>query len=147
MDETAYREARRAVSPLPCAFEKALMARCADCTLAARHALAEREAVACGSPVAHTNCSTFLALALERSTFALRLARREAPLAHSVTMKLQCGGVRGLGECTGDARQDVHGLVALAQERFGSLADLPWSTIVAAIAAWSGRPRRAPASR
>ena len=147
MDENAYRETRRAVSPLPCAFEKALMARCADCTLAVRHALAEREAVACGSPVAHANCSTFLALALERSAFALRLARREAPLPHSVTMKLQCGGVRGLGECTGHAQQDVHGVVALAQARFGSLTDLPWPTIVKAIAAWSVRPRRAPATR
>ena len=143
MDETAYRATRRAVNPLPCVFEKALLARCADCTLAVRHALAEREAVACASPVARTNCTTLLALVAERSAFALRLPRGGEPLPHAVTMKLQCGGLRGLGESLGLAETDVHGLVVAAQGRHGRLADLPWPAIVAAVAGWQVRPRRA----
>jgi len=143
MDETAYRAARRAVNPLPCVFEKALLARCADCAVAVRHALAERESVACASPVARTNCATLLALVAERAAFALRLPRGGDPLPHAVTMKLQCGALRGLADSLAGEDPEVHGLVVAAQRRWGSLADLPWPAIVAAVAGWQLRPRRA----
>lgn len=142
MDETAYHEARRAGIPVPCAFEKALAARCADCTLAVRHALAEREAIGCASPVARCNCATFLALVSERAAFALKRPLTSGPLPHAVTMKLQCGGLRGLADSVGRAPTDLHGAVVAAQARYGSLTDLPWPAIVAAVAAWQGRPRR-----
>ena len=52
MDEAAYRSARGEINRLPCVFEKALLARCAVCQLASHRALAERETIACTSPVA-----------------------------------------------------------------------------------------------
>jgi hypothetical protein len=141
MDESAFRHARSAVAPLRCVFEKALLARCAGCDVAARHALAEREAVACTSPVARTNCATLLALLRERSAFALRVAPGDSPLPHAAMMKLQCGGLRGLRRAVAADRDDVHGLVAAARQRFGSLVDLPWADIVPAVVAWQGRRR------
>ena len=56
MDESAYGVARGALNPLPCAFEKALLAGAAGCALASRRALAERETVACTSAIAQANC-------------------------------------------------------------------------------------------
>ena len=81
MDESAFRAARGAIDRQPCVFEKALLARCADCGLAARHALAEREAIGCGSPVARANCATLLGLLRERCAFALKIGRRDGPVA------------------------------------------------------------------
>ena len=117
MDESAFRAARGVIDPQPCVFEKALLARCADCGLAARHALAEREAIGCGSPVARANCATMLGLLRERCTFALKIGRREGPLPHATSMRLQCGGLGALAHAldAGDAH-DVHALVAAAGE-------------------------------
>ena len=141
MDESAYRAVRGSVNPSPCVFEKALLAGCIGCTVAVRRALAEREAIACASPVARTNCATLLALVRERSAFALKLVRPDAALPHAVTMKLQCGGLLGLQSAVTAGPADVHALVAAAQHRFGTLVDLPWPEIVAAVAAWQGRRR------
>lgn len=143
MDEASYRATRRAVNALPCVFEKALLAGCADCARVTRHALAEREALACGSPVARTNCETLHALLRERSAFAVRIPPAGAALPHAAAMRIGCGGLRGLAESVGRTTADVHGLVQAAQERYGSLVDLPWPAIVATIAGWQVRPRRA----
>jgi len=143
VDESAFRAARGAIDRQPCVFEKALLARCADCGLAARHALAEREAIGCASPVARANCATLLGMLRERGAFALKLARRDGPLPHAMAMRLQCGGVAALAHAVeaGDAH-DVHALVAAAGNRYGALSDLPWPEMVAAVAAWQGRRRR-----
>jgi hypothetical protein len=140
MDEAAFRAARGAAIPQPCVFEKALLARCANCEIAVRHALAEREAIACSSPVARTNCETLLAMLRERSAFALKLQPR-APMPHALTMKLQCGGLRGLQEAVAVEEQDVHRLVVVAGERHDGLAHLPWPAIVATVLAWQSRRR------
>ena len=140
VDETAFRAARRAANPQPCVFEKALLAGGSACEMSARHALAEREGLACTSPVARTNCGTLLALLRERCAFALKLAPDAAP-PHARLLKLQCGGLAGLAEVAGSGDTDVHRLVAAAHERYGSLADLPWPAIVAAVQAWQGRRR------
>jgi hypothetical protein len=143
VDESAFRAARGAIDRQPCVFEKALLARCADCGLAARHALAEREAIGCGSSVARANCATLLGMLRERCTFALKLGRRDGPLPHAMAMRLQCGGLGALVHSVdaGDAH-DVHALVAAAGDRYGALSDLPWTGIVTAVAAWQGRRRR-----
>jgi hypothetical protein len=143
MDETAYRSTRTAVAGPACVFARALLARRCDCALAQRHALAERETVGCRSAVARTNCATLLGMLRERSAFALKEGHGDAPLPHALAMRLQCGGLAGLAQAVGagDAR-DVHALVAAAQSRYGELSGLPWPDVVAAVAAWQGRPRR-----
>lgn len=141
MDEAHFRATRRAIATQSCVFEKALLARCAECELAVRHALAEREAIACGSPVARTNCETLHALLRERCAFALKLTPSDERLPHAVTMKLACGGLAGVGECVSRPADNVHRLVQAAQERYGSLGGLPWPAIVRAVAKWQGRRR------
>jgi len=141
MDESVFRAVRDAANPQPCVFEKALQAGCAECELAVRHALAEREAVACASPVARTNCATLLELLRERSAFALKLAP-DAAAPHAVMLKVQCGGLAGLRRVVDPDVPNVHRLIAAARARHGSLVDLAWSDIVAAVQAWRGRRRR-----
>ena len=141
MDEAAYRAALRAANHAYCVFEKALIMRRVTCELASRHALAERESVECTSPVARTNCAAFLGLLRERAAFSLKLSRRDGPMPHAITMKLQCGGLAGLQLALPATGPDVHQLVAAAQHRWGSLLDLPWSEIVRTVAEWQGRHR------
>jgi hypothetical protein len=145
MDEAAYRAARVTVTEHACVFEKALLARCADCRLAARHALAEREAIGCRSPAARADCGTLFALLRERSAFALKISRKAEPLAHAQALRLQCGGMDGLAlAMNADGRDDVHALVAAARDRYGSLGEMPWQGIVASVVAWRGRGQRLP---
>lgn len=141
MDETRFRATRTAVVPRPCVFERAVLARCADCGVAVRHAFAEREVIACTSPVARANCETLRGLLRERCAFALRLAHPGERLPHATAMKLACGGLQGVANSVQRAPEDVHDVVLAAQERFGSLLDLPWPAIVECVAKWQGRRR------
>lgn len=125
-----------------CVFGKAILSRSAACSLARRHPVAEQEAVSCTSATALMNCGTLSALIRERASFTLRLPRPPAPLMHAKALQLQCGGIAALAaELERDA-SDVHALVNDAQARHGTLADLPWDTLVRALAAWQARPRR-----
>lgn len=142
VDEAAYRDMREQRNPLPCVFHAALLARKAECELAQRRSLAERETLACPSAPAHLNCETLERLFLERATFPLHL-HPGAPLTHATVMRLHCGGIQGLQQVLNADQPDVHRLIAQAQEAHGSLTDLPWPDIVAHIVAWQPR-RRAP---
>jgi hypothetical protein len=143
VDEAAFHASRERLNPSPCVFSKALLSGCASCSLAQRHALAEREVVACTLPVAHINCSTLRDLFYERATFVLRLPRPATEIPHQAAMKLSCGGLNGLQAALAAPSTDVHAMVQLAHSRFDSLLDLPWQTIVEHIGAWQIR-RRAP---
>lgn len=145
MDEAAFHAARQALSPSACVFAKAVLSGCAQCTLAKRTAMAEREVVTCNSAVAHINCSTLSNLFRERAVFALRLPRHGEPIVHATAMKLQCGGLRGLQQAVQAAHSDVHAMVQSAMADGASLLDLPWDQMVASISAWETR-RRAPSS-
>jgi hypothetical protein len=128
--------------PSACVFTKAVVSRQVGCELARRQAVGERELVSCSSPVAQTNCQTLAALLRERATFALRLPRSGAPMVHAKALQLQCGGVLALRQALQAAETDVHRLVGLAHERWGSLLDAPWGEIVPGVAAWQPRRRR-----
>ncbi|MCW5665940.1 MAG: hypothetical protein KIT35_19085 [Piscinibacter sp.] len=131
--------------PSACVFAKALLARSAQCGLAQRRPVGEADVLVCASPVARINCDTLLALLRERASFALRLPRPPAPLVHARALQLQQGGLAALQRCleAGAPQADVHALVALAQERHGSLLELPWQALVEAVVAWPARRRRA----
>ncbi|MBI3155835.1 MAG: hypothetical protein HYZ20_10530 [Burkholderiales bacterium] len=137
--------ARRAGLPeLPCVFRRALLAQAAACELARRGSVGERETVECRAPAAHANCETMVALMRERARFALRLPAADAPLRHAQAMQLECGGILGLARALGAPATppEVHALVLHAQQRHGSLAELPWDEVVGAMRAWAPRRRR-----
>lgn len=139
VDEAAYRRTRDQVLVLPCVFQGALLARQAECALAGKQALAEREVLACSQATAHINCEMLERLFLERATFPLHL-RPMQPLTHATVQRLQCGGLSGLRVALATEERDVHQLVVQGQELHGSLTALPWDRIVSEILAW--RPRR-----
>lgn len=126
-----------------CVFAKALLSRSAVCELAQRRTLAERDVIECTSPVARMNCATLAALLHERARFKLHLPRPGQPLMHAHALRLQCGGLLGVQLALGAARPDVHQLIGVAHERFGSLTELPWGSIVHSLGQWQPRrPRR-----
>ena len=125
-----------------CVFDKALLVRAASCAQVQRRALAEREWLACASPTGRLNCGTLHALLRERSTFALRLPR--GPIVHAQALRLQCGGLQALRQVVDAPDDDVHALVGLAQRRYGSLLDLPWTEVVPGVVAWQPRRRHRP---
>ena len=125
-----------------CVFAKALLSRHASCARAARHAEGEQLHLTCTSPEARQHCAALAALLHERSRFALRLPSPRHPLLHAQALRLQCGGLAALQQLLGDAGTDVHHTVTQAQQRYGSLTELPWSALVAELAAWQP-PRRA----
>lgn len=129
-------------SDTACIFGRALLARGAACTLAARRHVGERDLLECSSPPARINCGLLVALMHERARFALHLPRPGDPLRHAQALQLQCGGLAGLRAALGATDTDVHGLVTLAQQRHGSLADLPWEPLVAVMRAWAPHRRR-----
>lgn len=161
MDESAFRRARGGVNPQPCAFEKAMLAGACACSLAERQNIAEREAVACGSPPARGQCAALRALLRQSSAFALKLMQADAPLPHAKEMKLQCGGLEAVQQAVGNAGAvtgsaaalasgvqglprvpDVHSLLQACVEKFGGLQNLPYSAIVQSVAAYQIRRRR-----
>jgi hypothetical protein len=125
--------------PDECAFAKAVLSRGASCELARREPRGVGEYVACVSSPARIDCSVLVALLRERSSLALKL--RRGPLLHTQALKLQCGGVAGLRKVLEAGHDDVHRLVAQAQERWGSVANLPWQEVVRDVAAWQARRR------
>lgn len=161
MDESAFRQARDAMTPRPCAFEKAMLAGACACSLAERRNIAEREAVACASPPAREECAVLCALLRQNSAFALKLTQIDAPLPHAKEMKLQCGGLQGVQRalthgaalipCAGGfapegqglpSASNVRGLVEAAREKFGTLQNLPYATIVQSVVSYQIRRRR-----
>lgn len=144
MDDDAYRIARDDINRLPCVFERALLSGCAACELSAGLALAERQIIACTSPVARVDCGQLAALLREKSAFALRLTSTQRILPHAMMMKIQCGGLQGLKQVLdADAPlPQVRALVVKGRERHGELAALPFSEIVKGVAAFQLRKRR-----
>ena len=143
MDEDAFKSARADINRLPCVFENALLSGCAVCELSASHALAERQIIACTSPVARVDCGQLAALLREKSAFALRLTSTRRILPHAMMMKIQCGGLRGMQQVLDPAaaQPDVRRMVLKGRERYGELAMLPFSEIVQGVAAFQSRRR------
>ena len=144
MDETAFRQARKAAVAHPCPFEKALLASCGVCALAQRRNLAEREIVACRTAAAPLDCAAVLGLLQRNAAFALHLPHAEDRLTHAHDMKVQCGGLTGLRLLLADAGEagDLHELVQAAVRQEGGLEALPYSRIMQSVAAWQPRRRR-----
>ncbi len=143
VDETAYRQVLHSTTPKACSFAKAILASGCACSLAERHYLAEREAVACTDAAAFANCAALHGLLAQNSAFAVKHVRAAEPYTHAQEMKVQCGGLQGVQLAVTGTRTvaDVAGLVAAAFRKFGSLEKLPYSEIVQSVAARQLRRR------
>lgn len=132
MDETAYRQALISAIPRYCPFEKTILTQCATCSKAEKHNIAEREVVACSNAVAHERCIPLRDLLRHNFVFALSKLHIGGPLPHAQEMRMQCGGLKGIQFLLDgyDEVHDVSVLLAMAQQRYGGLAELPYSQIV-----------------
>lgn len=145
LNEGAYKATYDEVVRRSCAFEKAILSRCAECDQAHKFSIAEREAVACEATVARENCLTLRGLLHQNAAFVLKLAHPDEALPHAKEIKVQCGGLLGvqrLFESEATSTGNVHALVGEIQKRFGTMQDLPFQEVVKAIAAYEGRRKR-----
>lgn len=142
MDEAAYRQIYSEVIERPCAFEKALLARCVTCDCAARIQIAEREAVTCSNAASLSRCSSLHDHLRHSFAFALGKPRDDTPLPHAQELRVQCGGLRGLqqvmqGECEVG---NVDALLENVAQKWGEAAEVPYSEVVhAAAQCYKGR--------
>jgi hypothetical protein len=132
MDETSYRQILSANIQGACPFEKSILSNCAACSKAEKRNIAEREVVACNDREALGNCMELRDMLRHNFAFALRRPRIDGPLPHAQEMRMQCGGLKGLQYSLdeSDEVRDVSMLVAMAQQKFGGLSDVPYSLIV-----------------
>lgn len=151
MDEQAYRDTYRAVNPERCVFEKSILTRQLNCSLAERFCLAEREGVSCKNQAAQARCVNALGLLKHNSQFALHEAHHVGELPHAKMIRVQVGGLRGiqaaidgLNESALPVIDDIHGTLEAAANKYGDLADLPFDHVMPFIASYQGRPRRRP---
>jgi hypothetical protein len=142
-NEDAYRDARVSINPTPCAFEKAILARCAACSLAEKHLLAERETVNCQNTEAQKTCAGLRKALRSHSAFALKISNLNGPVPHGKEIKAQCGGLKGLQNALTGSEDvsDVRRLVVEALGKFDDLESLPYSVIVQTVANFNIRRR------
>jgi len=132
MDETAYREVLTSAIPRYCPFEKSILTHCAACSKAEKHNIAEREVVSCNSALALERCIALRDLLRHNFTFALGKLHIDGPLPHAQEMRMQCGGLKGI-QFLLDGNDEVHDvaeLLTISEQRYGELADLPYSQLV-----------------
>lgn len=152
-DEDAFRQRREAALGNACPFERALLARCAACSRARTVLLAEREAFGCASTIASRRCHAYHAELRAAARFALRIDAA-GPWPFAKEIRLQCGGLMGLQQAldeddglAADTRAtqvaDADALLARASQRYGPLAELPYSRIMRAVIRYEPR-RRSP---
>lgn len=132
MDETSYRQILSASIQGACPFEKSMLSNCAACSKAEKRNIAEREVVACNDREALGRCIALRNMLRHSFTFALGRPHIDGPLPHAQEMRMQCGGLKGLQYSldSSDKVRDVASLVVKAQQKFGELADFPYSLIV-----------------
>jgi len=148
MEEQEYRDTYHNLNQRRCVFEKTISSRRCTCEKALRFHLADREGIACKSAAGNALCTGLLNSMRHKARFALHLTHADAPLAHAKEIKVQTGGLLGLQtllypEKAAEQNIDnVLGLIDLAMQRFGGLAELPYDGIIQAIVKFEGRPRR-----
>ncbi len=143
-NEDAYRDARKRINPSPCAFEKAVLARCVACDLADKHLLAERETINCHDPEAQKTCAELRKALRAHAAFSLKIASLNAPVPHGKEIKAQCGGLKGLQQALSGTEEvaDARKLVLDALAQYGDLESLPYTEIVQTVAHFNIRRRR-----
>lgn len=134
-----------------CPFEKAILSTRCGCELALRTAIGERVGVHCRSDIARNNCSMLQQLLRQKSRFALKVTDTAERMPFGKEMKVMLGGLEGLAQALNETGviapgENIHALVAQAQQHFGGLTSLPYDRIIRSITACQVRRRGPPDS-
>ena len=144
MDEAHFRQRLQALQHHLCPFHKAILSACVACTRADRVQIAEREIVMCGDAASHLRCQELHGHLRHNFGFAVGVLHDEVPLPHAQEMRIQCGGLRGLGAvlAADPEVKDVDALLDRILQGAGSLGDIDFSAVVhAAREHYQGRQR------
>jgi hypothetical protein len=145
-NESAYMEARETAIALPCPFERALLSHCVNCSQSRVLLLAEREAISCTRQRDNEDCLAFHHALHTNARFALHMDPNQ-PWPFGKEIRAQCGGILGLKEVLGfnasdDSSTDVAALISAGFERYGEIADFPYSEIMRGVVHYEPRKRR-----
>ena len=142
MDETAFRQKLTGMIERPCTFEKAILARCVECSRSERIQIAEREAVTCQNQASLSRCTSLHEHLRHGFAFALKNVHENAVLPHAQEMRVQCGGLPGLQHVLNNRAEvdNVDALVESVLQQWSELAAIPYSEVVhAAALCYKGR--------
>lgn len=144
MDETIFRQKLQALQQRLCPFRKAILSACVACARSDRVQIAEREVVVCSAVASHARCQELHGHLRHNFGFAVGTLHDEVPLPHAQEMRIQCGGLRGLGAvlAADPEVKDVDALLDHILQGVGSLGDIDFSAVVhAAREHYQGRQR------
>ena len=141
MEEDEYKATYQEIAKIRCAFEKALTNNQCQCRFSQHFWLADREGYACKSGELASKCSYYLEKLRNNSRFLLKVHSVGSQLPHNVEIRVQAGGLRGLGLVLGhdEKIEDIQSLIEQAIAKYESLDELPYSEIVQSIASFKGR--------
>ena len=155
MEEDEYKSTYNELTSVRCVFEKALVNHQANhqikCSLSQHFCLADREGYACENPASSEKCGEFLEKLRKNSTFVLKLHEIKGPLPHNMEIRVQVGGLTGLSslpelgnedQSKRSAVSDISRMLSEAQEKYGTLENLPYSEIIQSVVQFKGRRRR-----
>ena len=135
MNENEYKSMRSQLMPVPCAFEKSILALKTYCTESTQKNLAEREIVTCSNAKNAERCAVWLRHLREESQFSLQMPKGSSVLPHAKEMKVQVGGVRGLQKVLeltpeGEIGTDIVQTLEAGAEKFPGFEAVPFEEIV-----------------
>jgi len=118
-----------------CCFSDAVGSRVAGCTNAVRSTRRYRRTVECTHNRAHGVCAAWLDCVRRASTFTLGTRRSPSALPRRVAVKLQGGGLLGLGDVIEEHQragriQDVSDLLQRALARYGTFDKVPLQAVI-----------------
>lgn len=144
MDQDAFRETYREINEVYCAFEKSILTNECRCSCAERFCIAEREGVHCKDEVSQSRCLQWLALLRQQARFAVRGNEERHLLPHGKAIRLQVGGMRGLGAILNadiETVDDINHALHQAEVEFDTLAEIPFSEVMREVVAYRVRKR------
>lgn len=139
MDEREYKSLRSKLIPIPCVFEKSILALRTQCLKSTKKNIAEREVVLCSSEHASARCNDWLKVLRQKAQFSLHIADQTSVLPHSKEMKVQVGGILGLYkllelEPCEDVQLDIFRALEACSGRISSFDDMPFEEIIREVA-------------
>ncbi len=125
-----------------CPFARTIISTHNGCAHSTRYCVGERDSAACDSSTASADCASLAQLLRENARFALGVTDTAGLLTFGKELKILYGGLAGLQELVStdnvvsDRVSDIHALVAVALQRYGTLQDIPYQHIVKNISAY-----------
>lgn len=118
-----------------CCFADAVGTRVAGCTKAVKLTRQYRRTVECTDGKAHEACAAWLDRVRRASNFALGTRQSPSALPRRTAVKLQSGGLLGMGDLLEGHQscsriQDVSDLLRRALARYGSFDEVPLQTVI-----------------